>query len=81
MVAAIDAHVGAQRLVAADAPELARLEHAQQLRLHVEGQLADLVEEQRAAVGVLERALARRDGAGERAALVPEELALDERVA
>ena len=39
---------------AADALELALLQHAQQLRLRLERQLADLVEEQRAAVGELE---------------------------
>ena len=41
---------------AADAPDSPVLEHAQQLRLQVERQLANLVEEQRAAVGPLERA-------------------------
>ena len=38
----------------ADALVLAVLQHAQQLRLHLERQLADLVEEQRAVGGVLE---------------------------
>ena len=46
-----------------------------------ERDLADLVEEERAAVGLLEAALAARDGAGERALLVAEELALEERLA
>ena len=41
-------------------------------------ELADLVEEERAAARELEAADARRDGAGEGAALVAEELALDE---
>ena len=41
---------------AADARELALLEHAQELGLHRQRQLADLVEEQRAAVGGLEQA-------------------------
>ena len=45
-----------------------------------ERQLADLVEEQRAAVGQLEAALALRDGAGERALLVTEQLALEQRL-
>src|SRR5262249_13556240 len=76
-----DAHVRVHRLVAADAAELARLEDAQELRLDVERELADLVEEDGAAVRELEGALARVDGARERAALVAEELALDERVA
>ena len=48
--------VDAARLERADALDLAELEHAQQLRLHRQRQLADLVEEQRAAVGVLEQA-------------------------
>ena len=65
---------------AADAHELAVLEEAQQLRLHGERHLADLVEEERPAAGRLDlaaRALAR---AGERALLVAEELALEERL-
>ena len=48
-------------LVLADAADLARLERAQELRLQLERQLADLVEEHRAAVGGLEGADARRD--------------------
>ena len=39
------------RLERADAVHLAELEHPQQLGLHGQRQLADLVEEQRAAVG------------------------------
>ena len=55
------AHVDLDRLDAADALELALLERAQQLHLHLDRDLADLVEEQRAAVGQLEAAgLARR---------------------
>ena len=56
------------------------LERAQELRLQRERELADLVEEERAAARELEAADARRDRAGERAALVAEELALDERL-
>ena len=44
----------------------------------VEGQVADLVEEQRRRVGQLEAADLPRKRAGERALLVAEELALDE---
>jgi hypothetical protein len=55
------------------------LEHAQQLGLQIERQLAELVEEHGAAARELERALARRDRAGERALLVAEQLALDQR--
>ncbi len=61
----------------ADAQHLAVLEHAQQLGLEVARDLADLVEEERAAVGALEAAGARRDGAGEGAVLVAEQLALE----
>ena len=43
------------------------------------GKLADLVEEDGAAVGQLEPALARRDRAGEGPLLVPEELTFNQR--
>ena len=43
------AHVDALRPRLADRHDLALLEEAQQLRLHVERQVADFVEEQRAA--------------------------------
>ena len=52
------------------------LDHAQQLDLHVQRQVGDLVEEQRAALGGLEQARLVGDGAGEAALLVAEELAL-----
>ena len=55
------------------------LERAQQLGLELERQLADLVEEQGAAVGLLERAGARAIGAGEGALFVAEQLRLDQR--
>ena len=58
--------VHAQRPARADAFELAFLQRPKQLRLHVERQIADLVEEQRAAVGDLQPAEARRVRAGER---------------
>ena len=51
-----DPHVDAARARRADALELAGLEHAQQLRLQVQRDVGDLVEEQRAAVGQLEAA-------------------------
>ena len=55
------------------------LEHAQQLDLGLACQLPDLVEEQRAAIGQREEALAIVDRAGERAAHVAEQLALEQR--
>src|SRR5690606_23175923 len=56
----------------------ALLERAQELRLQIEGQLPDLVEEDRSPLRRLERADAALARAGERAALVPEELALEQ---
>ena len=73
-----DAHVDPLRARAADALELLLLEDAQQLRLQLERDVADLVEEERAAVRQLEAPDPLRDGAGERAALVAEELALEQ---
>ena len=64
---------------AADALEPAFLEDAEQLGLHGQRNLADLVEEDGAAVGQLEPALALADGAGEGPFLVAEELAFQQR--
>ena len=50
------AHVDPDRAAAADARQLALLQHAQQLGLRARAQVADLVEEQRAAVRLLEAA-------------------------
>ena len=61
--------------LAANALQLAFLQHAQQLRLHRQRHVADLVEEQRPAVRLLELAEMTRGRAGERALLVPEQLA------
>ena len=61
-----------------DALELARLEHAQELDLHGGVDLADLVEEERAAARELEAALALGDRAREGALFVAEELALEQ---
>ena len=73
-----DAHVDGDVGLAADRAEPALLQDAQQLHLQVQRQLADLVEEERAAVGAAEAARAVGDGAGEGAAHVAEELALDQ---
>ena len=70
--------VDLDRLVRADPDDLAALQHAQQLDLGGQRHVADLVEEQRAAVGVLEPALAVAVGAGERPLDVAEELALQD---
>ena len=72
--------VDAPRVESSDPRHLAELEHAQQLRLRRWRQAADLVEEQRAAVGELEEAGLVVAGAEEAAADVAEQLALEQRV-
>ena len=72
------AHVGLALLLAADAHVGERLEHAQQVDLRALVHGRDFVEEDGAAVGELELALLSVDGAGERAALVAEQLGGDE---
>jgi hypothetical protein len=62
----------------AHGPDLALLQDAQQLRLQARRRLRDLVQEERAAVGDLEEALLVGDRAREGAALVAEELALED---
>ena len=52
--------------------------HAQELRLQLERNVADFVQEQRPAVRQLEAADLLRDGAGKRPLLVTEQLALQE---
>ena len=54
------------------------LQHAQDLRLRVGAHVADFVEEQRAAVGLLEAADALLVGAGERALFVAEQLRFEQ---
>ena len=59
----------------------ALLQHAQELGLQLGLELADLVEEEGAAVGELDAAAPARGGAGEGALLVAEQLALEQRLA
>ena len=72
--------VDADRACAADALELALLQHSQQLALQRVGKLAHFVEEDRSSVGELEPAFLLRHGASERAALVPEQFAFEQRL-
>jgi len=74
-----DARVHDERARAAQPLEAPVLEHAQELRLEPRREVADLVEEDRAAAGQLEAARPTRRGAREGAALVAEELALHQR--
>ena len=64
--------------VAANAVELVFLQDAEQLRLGLGGQLADLVEEDRPPIGELEPADPPGDGAGEGPLLMTEEFAFHE---
>src|SRR6185503_20816047 len=73
-----DAQIHPARLAPAHGPDLARLEGAKEHRLERRRRFADLVEEERAAVGELEEAATRAVRAGERALHVPEELARHE---
>ena len=77
-MAEIDAGVGLQGLGSTDALEFVLLQDAQELGLRRLGKLADLVEEDGAAGGALEPPGLLAIGAGEGAALVAEQLALDE---
>ena len=72
------AHIDAERLRVADAADFARFQEAQQLHLDVLVQLADFIEEQRAAVGDFEEALVIAVGPGERALAMAEQLAFDQ---
>src|SRR5262249_25824176 len=69
------------RAAGAETPELAVLDGAEQLGLEVQGQVVDLVEEERAAVRTFQAPDALVHRAGKGALLVSEELALDEAVA
>ena len=73
-----EAHVDALEVVAAEAAHLLLLDRAQELRLERHVEVAYFVDEKRAAVGLLEETAPRRQRAGERAALVPEELRVEQ---
>src|SRR5262249_43091135 len=73
-----DARAKRDRSVRSEALEAALFEGAQQLRLAGGAELTDLVEQQRARACGFERAGARRDRAGERAALHAEQLGFEE---
>ena len=68
-----DPDVNVNRIAAAEPLEFALLQYAQQHHLQLRRQLSDLVQKERAAVGLLESSFAARHGAGESAALVTEQ--------
>jgi len=70
--------VDADRALGADGEHLALLQHAEQRRLRGRGQVADLVEEERPAIGGAHQAVAIGGRSGEGAAAVAEQLSLDE---
>ena len=67
------AHVHRNFAVVAHARNVLLLQHAQKLHLHVHRKFANLIEENRATVGLFEKALAGIDCAGERAPRMPEQ--------
>jgi hypothetical protein len=71
-------YVKLERAAPADPLQLALLQNAQQLGLKGRRDVADFVKKERAAVGHFEAALARVDGAGEGALLVPEKFRLQQ---
>ena len=73
-----DPHVDLDGGACTDPLDLALLQHAQQLRLHLRRHVADLVEEESPAVGSLELPATLLGRSRERAGLVSEKLALDE---
>ena len=74
------AHVDLDRVAAADALERMAFQHAEELGLRAWAHLADFVEHQRALVGRLELADLALGRAGERALLVAEQLAFQQRL-
>lgn len=73
-----DANIHLDRAFGTDRIDFAFLQRAQQLDLHVERQFADLVQEERAAIGLLELAHMLADRTREGALLVTEQGRLHE---
>ncbi len=71
-----DAHINLDRCVTAHAVELAVRQYAQQASLGVGRHIADLIEEQRAAIRLFKASATQVGGAGERAFLMAEQLGL-----
>src|SRR5207245_8943408 len=75
-----DAHVDGHGQARPERRDLALLDGAQELRLQRKRNLRHLVEEERPALGGAEHAVMVVDGAGEGAAPVTEELAVEQRL-
>ena len=72
-----DPHVHRDRLGSADRGEALFVERAQDFGLRLQAHVADFVQEQRAAIGLLELAVLIGGGAGKCSLAVSEQLALD----
>ena len=72
------AHIGLDGVVATDAVKMPVRQHAQQPCLQVKRHVANFIEEQRAAIGLLEAAAPHGLRAGEGAALMAEQFALQQ---
>src|SRR3989454_4992790 len=74
-----DANAHTPRRDVADRLDLAGLEHAEELALHLERHITDFVEEDRAAVRLLEQADLVRDGSGECSSPMAEQFGFHQR--
>jgi hypothetical protein len=77
MSRADDAHVNRNRIVAAEPFDLSLFKRTQQFCLHVRAHIADLVEEQSAAVSLFELSFAPRGSPGKSAFFVSKQLRLN----
>ena len=60
------AHIRCERFNASNPLETPLLKYTQELYLHIQRHIADLIEKQRASIGKFEASTARRDRTGER---------------
>ena len=73
-----DPGIDVDDLIVTNASQVAAFEHSEQLGLHGQGQLADLIQEDRSPVGGLEEPLSLYIGSGESTFDVPKEFAFDQ---
>ena len=73
-----DAHIHLNRLVTTDSVELAIGQHPQQTGLYFQRHIADLIQKQGTAIGLLEAAVAHAVGTGKGSLFVAEELGFDQ---
>src|SRR3989442_1906455 len=73
-----DPHIHLDHSASTEPLDLSSLNHAQKIRLHVERKLTDFVQEDRTAVLLFEQSFSLRDGAGESAPFIAEQLTLQQ---